>query len=92
MYINLINLINKLTSVHCAVHGRCMFSNTNIRYGLAGKNVANTQKKKNNIMKKNGLASSGVQKFLKVSIQLAFLWLAIISKSAISFEKQFSNE
>lgn len=60
-------IYKQLTSVHCAVHGNPISSNTVIRYGLAGMNVANDQKKKKSIMNKNGRLSSGVQKLLNVS-------------------------
>lgn len=79
----------RLTSVQCAVHGRPTSSNTPIRYGLAGMNVANDQKKKNSIMNKNGRLSSGVQRLVNVSNQPCRR-LASISMSAVKWEKKSS--
>jgi len=81
VYNNNLNLTH--TSVHWAVHGKPISLNTAIRYGLAGINVANDQKKKKSIMNKNGRLSSGDQKLLSVSKKPIWFWLARISISAV---------
>lgn len=81
VYNNNLNLTQ--TSVHWAVHGKPISLNTAIRYGLAGMNVANDQKKKKSIMNKNGRLSSGDQKLLSVSKKPIWFWLARISISAV---------
>lgn len=65
------------------MHGKPISSYTAIKYGLAGMNVANDQKKKNSIMNRNGRLSSDDQKLFSVSSHANRLVLASISISAV---------